>query len=235
MKSIFFPSCNFNLYSAPTNNSEWMTFTHSLRSDSELICNAVSTTAYATVHVQDGTFTEALEPRVEHSGLLKSPQCKNINNTRDRKNRHWPSITDVNMAIRQNASAPGNPAGVSGGGQRAATQIRMSKSSRWGELEEGLSLISAIVFLTQRPVGRGSLTKPACVDKTMLILTCLNVTQLLSGGVLEKEVGGVGVWMLREELQGSFTASCHTSSLHPPRYNPSPCPLIGRLIILSQR
>lgn len=151
--------------------TEWMTFTHSLRSDSELICNAVSTTAYATF--QDRTFTEALEPRVQHSGLHKSPQRKNINNTRDRKNRHWPSITDVNMAIRQNASARGNPAGVSGGGQRAATQIRMSKSSRWGELEEGLSLISAIVFLTQRAVRRGSLTKPACVDKTMLILTCL--------------------------------------------------------------
>lgn len=75
----------------------------------------------------------------------------------------------------------------------------------------------------------------ACVDKTTVILTCswLWLSYYQEGSLKRRwEEPGFECWVrsCRDHLQ---PVAIHPPS--PPQHSPFPCPLIGRLIILSER
>lgn len=95
---------------------------------------------------------------------------------------------------------------------RAATEIRMSKSPAYHLAKENQRKASPS-YITHCALTQKGGPERLLVQIKQCLFSPAAVTQLLSGGILEKEVGSARVWMLSEELQGSFTASCHTSSL----------------------
>lgn len=108
-------------------------------------------------------------------------------------------------------------------------------SSHWRQLEKRPRLHISCCALTQRAVQRGVIYKPVCEDKTMLILTCdwmwLSYQQEASLR-RRREVPGF------ECRTGSRRHHLRPVAIHrssPPQHSPSPCLLIGWLIILSQR
>lgn len=142
------------------------------------------------------------------------------------------SAGQLHLYVNTNARASGNPAGVTAD-LRAAAEIRMSKISSLKRIR-GKPHLSHCA-LTQRPVQRGSFTKPACVDKIMLILTCSWMwLSYYQEGSLKSRWEAPG-FECRARSCGDHLQPVAIHPPSPPQHSPFPSPLIGRLIILSQR
>lgn len=198
-----------------------MTFIHSL--------SIWSATQSAELCMQPSrTFTEVSDPRVEPRGGTNA-QRANIHNT-SRPQEKTVTIRDVSVAIipscQQNARTSANCWSGSSERDKDVKKPRIIISlKRFREKPLPLSLISHCVLTLKGGPDR-LIYNPACADKTMLIRTCSSMwLSYYQEGSLKRrwEVPGFECWV--RELQGSFTGSCHTSSLSPPSAQPlSPVP-----------
>lgn len=216
--NLYFFKVNTVAISMPTTNrtDDVYTFTQ------HLISNTVSGTVYATI--QD--IYRGIRPPCWASGRHKCSECKHTQYKRPQEKTV--TIRDVSVAIipscQQNARTSANCWSESSERDKDVKKPRIIISlKRFREKPLPLSLISHCVLTLKGGPDR-LIYNPARADKTMLISHLqLNVTQLLSGGILEKEVGGARVWMLSEGAAGIIYRQLpYILPLPPPQRNPFP-------------
>lgn len=198
-----------------------MTFIHSL--------SIWSATQSAELCMQPSrTFTRGIRPPCWASGRHKCSESKHTQYKRPQEKTV--TIRDVSVAIipscQQNARTSANCWSESSERDKDVKKPRIIISlKRFREKPLPLSLISHCVLTLKGGPDR-LIYNPARADKTMLIRTCSSMwLSYYQEGSLKRrwEVPGFECWV--RELQGSFTGSCHTSSLSPPSAQPlSPVP-----------
>ena len=156
--------------------------------------------------------------------------------------KKWPSIKEsigtITPLCQQNASASRCPTDGSAD-QRSATEIRMSRRCfEHHPTKDNYKKAppTSISLCTDPEAGAERLIyKPACVDKTMPILTCawMWVSYYWEGCLKRRwEAPGFEYW------ERSCRHHLLPVAIHPPsspQQRPFPFTPIGRLIILSQR